>query len=612
MSSSRFHRFGSVGAPLLALLLLLFLVAGTIQAAAKPAQAGSAEAAATSTDPPFHAFGYIPFHRPGFPYHYYYHHGITHLVFQGIFVDDHTLTLRGLHEQDRHVPGPDEWKRVRSDAYHHGAKLLLSIGGSEDKKVKGLSIVFRTYFMLQPSEAEMREKRRRVISEMAKFLVERELDGINVDWEPAHAQETNMWLGMSYFLRDLHTEVGKLRAAPLFTSIVMDPHPRNAGMVFIAKLAENVNVVQWSTTNDKVDHAFFSLPQDEKERNRIALGHGVQPNAYLYHSSLNFTMSSLMMVSQGRIAAHQGESMGVWFKRRIVSREEDVLLDGHSIHSIQPQRYQEVCEGVRSLPAHEKHYRVSLSAEEEAERAHQHQHHRNKDEASSGAGVEAEDEEDEDMTGVVGLEDEEDEHYGSHRADDVHHMLVIPFYGVDSRYGVRPYRSILPEVREMLLKEVGESGGEGAVEKRWRSISVVNGMGFDSADIIRRKIQMARDFGLTGVSFFNLYQDILPHIPQPPPKGKKGHASPPPPDAPPYALITEVSAALRDVRSHTPSCQLHPMDPGLLHPPAVFKHRLHFSGRRPARIPDENEIILTDEEESGMPVDIPYHLIDDL
>lgn len=234
--------------------LLLVIVAAVLCAAPFSARALASEVSldlATSTDAPsshnnatsesaFVVFGYLPEYRQlRFDYEAFFKAGLTHLIFFSAEVDPTSLQL--IHVEDR-LPSMDKWRTIRTLADKYDVKLMLCIGGG------GRSAGF-------PLLVHDVVGRRRFISQVQRVVQQRELDGVDFNWE--YPDSMTEWLSFGQFLAELrpalrHTAAGAaavrhrrdiVRSALI--TMALHPHPSVANVLRSSRVLPSLDYLHW-------------------------------------------------------------------------------------------------------------------------------------------------------------------------------------------------------------------------------------------------------------------------------------------------------------------------------------------------------------------------------
>ncbi|KAK7194099.1 chitinase [Novymonas esmeraldas] len=211
---------------------------------------------------PFNVFGYLPEYRQGrFDYEAVFRAGLTHLIFFSAEVDPATLRLA--HVADR-LPPAGEWACIRRLADTCGVKLLLCIGGG------GRSGGFATL-------VADTVRRMAFAAEVNAVLLERRLDGIDINWE--YPQTMTEWLHFGQFLLELRsvlghtTDSGTPAAGPLdkqgrrtrvrdaTLSMALHPHPSIAAVLQSSGALRSLDYVHWMA----YDHVVGTEPHSSVE-----------------------------------------------------------------------------------------------------------------------------------------------------------------------------------------------------------------------------------------------------------------------------------------------------------------------------------------------------------
>eukprot|EP00796_Vickermania_ingenoplastis_P006995 gene6995-4959_t len=595
-----------------------------------------------STISEYPVFAYLPYYRlpqRGFPYHYYFENGVTHLIFYGLTIDEETLTMRGQRLEDRQLPAPAEWVQLRALARQYKAKLLLSFGGPGQRSA-GLTSVIHLYFYNVDSDKPRRAKRNQLIKDIAKFYVEWDFDGLDVDWKIDAADKANdnahFWIGIRNFLRDVKEEVMILRAKRtmkphfglkhFFTSLTMAPTPDNMAVAQLGNLSAYIDVIHWMLYDDAPERSFLQHTRGEsnKEKERHEIGHGPQHDSYFHHASLNYTIWMAMRIAESRVAARRGEDMAKWSRQQRIRLEDEVILDDLPEYHVDMKEYNRLKDAVAAeLTPFPTTFPVSPEQEETDKR----------------------------------------KRYYYEKKGDCMHTIGIPFYGVDIRRGPLMYSTIMKEVRERMKAEGREGWQEYDPDDKkllaknphlrdWEKIYILDGMGFDNVEVIRQKMRIASQLGFGGVMIWEIGQDeypknyqhlTIPPLPAPPPEEKKHYNEltdderiileakekkspggldlsvslpmeynfetlPKAPKAPARSLLRAIHEEVELWNSEAElnkekKDRIKNQDPDVhyLHPPSQYIPRLHKSSRKPPRQepPKEHEVMERKKNEFG-------------
>ncbi|KPA77886.1 Chitinase [Leptomonas pyrrhocoris] len=198
--------------------------------------ARSSSSSNSSAAPPFAVFGYLPEYRQlRFDYEAFFRSGLTHLIFFSAEVDPTSLQLT--HVDDR-LPSREKWKTLRELADTYGVKLLLCIGGG------GRSAGF-------PRLVGDVLGRRRFVSEVGRVLHERDLDGVDFNWEyPSSMPE---WLNFGQFLTELRSALNRTtagdhhgrRVGPALITMALHPHPRIPHVLRVSHVLPSLDYLHW-------------------------------------------------------------------------------------------------------------------------------------------------------------------------------------------------------------------------------------------------------------------------------------------------------------------------------------------------------------------------------
>ncbi|KPI87927.1 Chitinase [Leptomonas seymouri] len=197
----------------------------------------SARSNTVSSTPPFAVFGYLPEYRQlRFDYEAVFRCGLTHLIFFSSEVDPTSLQLT--HVDDR-LPSREKWKAIRELANTYGVKLLMCIGGG------GRSAGF-------PRLVADVLARRRFINEVSRVLQDRELDGVDFNWE--YPSSMTEWLSFGQFLTELRSALDdasagglghRNRLRPALITMALHPHPSIPHVLHASRVLPSLDYLHW-------------------------------------------------------------------------------------------------------------------------------------------------------------------------------------------------------------------------------------------------------------------------------------------------------------------------------------------------------------------------------
>lgn len=579
-SSPRYRRGGFAAFVLLCfsgILSVLFLLCCSAAAATVNTNTEAAkwsmserlkEIGLTTTNQKIPLLGYVDMENMerGFPYEYFFENGITHLVVQGLHLNCNTMKI----ERDG-LPKDDEWARLHAVAQKYGAKLLLGIGGG-DEASDLLEHCINLYFFAQDHYDEDRRSRLALYEGLAEMLVDRDFDGVDIDYRPRHREMSeHMYWGARNIGRDLRELVEKIReirqtdgerkkkkAVRKYDRFLVSVSLFSSGgsLVVVEKgeLEKHVDILHWRLYHHGVDNHFYlqkghSVPsgpldamRKRKDHQRGVgpateheVGHGDQHGQFYHHSSVNSTVAQLRNIAEGRLVAHKGGDLITWSRDKRVYME-DVVEDG-VVHPLDPQGLQKVsAEALKNL-----------------------------------------------FTNNICLK--EDEKSDLQQGSRILHVFSIPCFGGDTLHHTLPYSSIISQVREI--------AGDGDISH----VYILEGVGFDNVLSVKEKLRLGMQLGFAGAALVHLEHDVLPtgytpvNIP-PLHKGmdlsgprKPASTLPPVPALPRDSLLGAVKEELdawEEPSKRDYACTLHPSDvEEYLFLPGVYMPQLHRSNPIP-------------------------------